>query len=225
MATIKLFHGSSVVVEKPLFACGKPYNDYGQGFYCTEYIDLGKEWACATKNGGFINEYEFDLTGLKVLNLSDEKYSILNWLALLMNYRIVNLKNPFQEMACKYLIEHFLPDISGYDVIVGYRADDSYFLFARSFVNNEISLDQLARAMRLGKLGEQYCLKTEKAFSQIHFVKSEVVDAEKYYYLRIDREQKARDEYIDETKSFDIDGIYMRDIIREGMKNDDPRLR
>ena len=44
-------------------------------------------------------------------------------------------------------------------MVIGYRADDSYFSFARAFVNNEISLEQLSYAMRLGKLGELVCIK------------------------------------------------------------------
>ena len=30
-----------------------------------------------------------------------------------------------------------------YDVIIGYRADDSYFAFAQDFLNNAISLNTL----------------------------------------------------------------------------------
>lgn len=58
--------------------------------------------------------------------------------------------------------DNFLIDITGYDVIIGYRADDSYFSFARAFINNEISLTQLSYAMKLGKLGEQIVLKVQK---------------------------------------------------------------
>ena len=40
-----LYHGSPTIVRKPLFGFGKPYNDYGQGFYCTKSLDLAKEWS------------------------------------------------------------------------------------------------------------------------------------------------------------------------------------
>ena len=53
----------------------------------------------------------------------------------------------------------FLLDISEYDVIIGYRADDSYFSFAQDFVAGVISLQKLSEAMQLGKLGEQIVLK------------------------------------------------------------------
>ena len=39
-------------------------------------------------------------------------------------------------------------------LFIGYRADDSYFSFANAFLNNTISLEQLRKAMYLGKLGK-----------------------------------------------------------------------
>lgn len=40
-----LYHGSSSIIRKPVFGFGKPYDDYGSGFYCTEVLDLAKEWS------------------------------------------------------------------------------------------------------------------------------------------------------------------------------------
>lgn len=225
MAEIKLFHGSQVVVEKPLFGYGKTYNDYGQGFYCTEHIELAKEWACPSNNDGFVNEYDFDITGLRILNLSSPEYTILNWIAILLANRLINLSSPLQKRAQEYLLNNFLPNYQDYDVIVGYRADDAYFLFARAFINNQISLNQLAYAMKLGDLGEQYCLKSQKAFDHIKFIKAVPVDSHKYYYLKKKRDDEAREDFLKELENDEIEGLYIRDIIREGIKNDDQRLR
>ena len=225
MNNIKLYHGSPIVVEKPLYGFGKTYNDYGQGFYCTEHIELAKEWACSINEDGFVNEYELNLDNLSILNLSSDNYHILNWLAILLDNRLINLSNPIAQRARKYLLDNFLPDYKKYDLIIGYRADDSYFLFARSFINNEISLKQLSYAMKLGKLGEQICLKSKKAFSQIKFVKAEIAESAKYHFLKKQRDEKARMDYLKELENDDLDGVYIRDIIREGWKNDDQRLR
>ena len=54
-----------------------------------------------------------------------------------------------------WLKEHFSVDLTGYDLVRGYRADDSYFSFARAFLSNTIPLSTLSEAMRLGNLGEQ----------------------------------------------------------------------
>ena len=225
MSKLILYHGSTEIIEQPVFGKGKAYNDYGQGFYCTEYLELAKEWACNENVDGYANRYEIETDGLNILKLSSDQYTILNWLALLMLHRKGRLSTPVSRRGHDYLIEHFLPDFEGYDAIIGYRADDSYFSFARSFVSNEISLRQLALAMKLGKLGEQFVLKSEKAFETIRFLDYTVADNTIYYAKRKARDDEARLAYQREFESEDLDGIFMRDIIREEMKPDDIRLR
>jgi len=221
------YHGSNMIIEKPEFGKGNLYNDYGIGFYCTESIELAKEWACLDKNGGFANVYVIDTEKLEILNLSDVKYSILNWLAVLINNRTFRTGNQIAAQAKEYLLNHFLPDISKFDAIIGYRADDSYFSFAMDFLNNTISLRQLERAMYLGKLGEQFMLKSKKAFELIEFVKSEPADGEIYYIKRIARDSEARESYLTgERKTISIsDDLFMIDILREEMRQDDARIQ
>ena len=225
MSKLVLYHGSPEIIEKPVFGKGKTYNDYGQGFYCTENLELAKEWACTEGIDGYANQYEIETNDLKILNLSSGEYTMLHWLALLMAYRKIRLSTPVMKRGAEWLKEHFLLDIGEYDVIIGYRADDSYFSFARAFVNNEISLEQLSRAMRLGKLGEQFVLKTSKAFETIKFVSYQVADNTVYYAKRKARDDGARTAYFEELEKEDINGIYMRDMIRGEVKVDDPRLR
>ncbi len=225
MAKLILYHGSTSIVEKPLFGKGKVNNDYGRGFYCTEHIELAKEWSCEENTDGFANRYELDTSELKILNLSDSQYTILNWLAILIANRKARLSTPVSKRGKEWLIQHFLPDYEDYDLIIGYRADDSYFSFARSFLSNEISLSQLGRAMRLGKLGEQYVLKSKKAFETIKFLDYTIADNRVYYERRKKRDDDARAAYNEELENDDINGIFMRDIIREEMKPNDPRLR
>ena len=225
MSKLVLYHGSPDIIEKPVYGKGKTYNDYGQGFYCTENLELAKEWACTEGIDGYANQYEIETNDLKILNLSSGEYTMLHWLALLMAYRKIRLSTPVMKRGAEWLKEHFFLDIDEYDVIIGYRADDSYFSFARAFVNNEISLEQLSRAMRLGKLGEQFVLKTSKAFETIKFVSYQVADNTVYYAKRKARDDGARTAYFEELEKEDINGIYMRDMIRGEVKVDDPRLR
>ena len=225
MSKLVLYHGSPVIIEKPTFGKGKAYNDYGRGFYCTEHIELAKEWACTEGTDGYASKYELDTAGLSVLNLSSDDYTILNWLAILMLHRKGRLSAPIAKQGREYLIQNFLPDFQNYDAIIGYRADDSYFSFARAFVSNTISLKQLGNAMRLGKLGEQFVLKSPRAFEAIRFIDYTVADNTVYYAKRKVRDDEARTAYMKELETDDINGIFMRDIIREEIKADDPRLR
>lgn len=221
-----IFHGSNQIIEKPEYGKGSTANDYGRGFYCTENIELAREWACAKNTDGYVNQYELDMDELKVLNLNDIQYHILNWLALLARYRSYWQQKSIAAEAKNYLQEHFLPDISDCDVIVGYRADDSYFSFAQDFVSSTISLRQLKYAMHLGKLGEQIVLKSERAFSKLSFVGYEDVQAEEYYLKKVQRDKQARREYRrKQTESASAADLFMIDILREGIQDDDPRLR
>lgn len=225
MNKLTLYHGSPEIISKPEFGKGKPYNDYGRGFYCTENIELAKEWACSENSDGFVNQYEIPVNELKILNLSAGDHTILHWLALLMHYRMIRVSTPVMKRAVEWLTEHYLIDINSFDAIIGYRADDSYFSFARAFVNNEISLHQLSYAMKLGKLGEQFVLKSEKAFASIHFISYMEIRNSVYYPLRKQRDNVARAAYREELDREDLNGLYMRDIIREGILPNDTRLR
>ena len=225
MSKLVLYHGSSEIIEKPIFGKGKTYNDYGRGFYCTESMDLAKEWACTEGIDGYANQYEMETDDLKILNLSSGEYTILHWLTLLMTYRKLRLSTPIMKKGAEWLKEHFYVNIEEYDAIIGYRADDSYFSFARAFVSNQISLEQLSHAMKLGKLGEQFVLKSPKAFEKIRFVSYETADNTIYYARRKVRDDGARSAFFAELEKEDMNGIYIRDIIREEVKADDPRLR
>lgn len=214
METITLYHGSQQIIESPDLSMSKPYNDYGKGFYCTEHPALAGEWAVSERTDGYINAYELNAEGLNILNLNSQEYHILHWLALLMNYRRIRLSTPVMRRGAQWLADHYLIDLGGVDIVRGYRADDSYFSFARSFVNNEISLQQLASAMRLGKLGEQIVLKSPKAFDRIHFVSYELADHTGYYILRKQRDLAARSDWQKLLEMDDEEGLYIRDLMR-----------
>ena len=223
-----IYHGSTEIVEVPVFGKGSDNNDYGKGFYCTESLELAKEWACPTIQDGFANQYDFDMTGLSVMYLNRDGYSILNWIAILLQNRIFPKRSPIARQASQYLLDGFLPDTTEYDVIWGYRADDSYFTYAKDFLNNTISVGQLARAMKLGELGEQIVLMSPRAFERIKFMKYEIADGSIYHNRRMERDERARRAYLDnhgEDFSVTINDLFVRDIISQQVKNDDPRLR
>lgn len=220
-----IYHGSENIIEKPQYGYGRTNNDYGRGFYCTKELELAKEWACGDNRDGWANRYELDDFDLKVLNLNEEPYNILNWLALLADNRTYWLNGSISFEAKKYLREVFLIDISEYDVIIGYRADDSYFSFAQDFVSGVISLQKLSKAMRLGELGEQIVLKSRKAFDNLTFIDNIVAPSEVYFPERSKRDSNARRDYKKiRDEGVDIQELFMIDIMREGIANGDSRL-
>ncbi len=226
MESITLYHGSTKVIEKPVLGLGNPKNDYGLGFYCTENLELAKEWASTERSDGFANSYEIGFEGLNTLYLNKAPYHILNWLAILLQNRTFVISQGLPSEAKAYLLDHFLPEYEHYDLIIGYRADDSYFSFANAFLNNTISLEQLRKAMFLGKLGEQVVLKSEEAFSRLVFKESIPVDSSLYYPKRQARDRQAREDFQNEKAVVSpADAIYMIDILRQKWTNEDPRLQ
>lgn len=222
----KLYHGSSRVIERPSYGLGKPYNDYGRGFYCTENLDMAMEWAVDRERNGFANIYEFKDDGLRVLDLSKGNYGLLHWLAILLENRTFEVMSPLAREGKEYILANFKTPYKRYDVITGYRADDSYFSFASDFLNGGISYRQLSEAMYLGKMGMQVMLRSKKAFDNLKFVGIEMADAEKWYPLKSQRDKKARQDYFDSEKNRRKKGdIFIIDIIDEEMKADDTRLR
>lgn len=222
-----IYHGSQQIVEIPQFGIGKEYNDYGQGFYCTENIELAKEWACPIKNNGYSNKYILHLDGLNVMHLTKGEFNILNWLAILLSNRKFDISSPIGSNAREFILSRFMPDTTDVDIMIGYRADDSYFSFAEDFVNNTISLRDLNLAMQLGTLGEQVVLLSKRSFEQIEYIEHEIADYRKYYYKRTERDQTARFTYATRKKNLQqlMDDIFILDIMREDMKHDDPRLQ
>lgn len=182
MSKLVIYHGSKDIIEKPYYHGGKAENDYGFGFYCTENLDPAKEWSCSNnENNGFANKYSIDTTGLKILDLTNKRYSILNWVAILLKHRTFDLSNEISKQAKEYLIKNFYIDVDEYDIVIGYRADDSYFSFARDFINNTISVRQLSKAMELGQLGKQVVIISKLAFDKLHFDGFETADKLEYY--------------------------------------------
>lgn len=222
-----LYHGSKDIVERPTLKGGKETNDYGYGFYCTENIELANEWACPDNNDGYANKYELDMADLIVLDLTKPEYNILNWIALLLQFRVPKGMTPNDEMAREYILKNFSIDLTKVDVIIGYRADDSYFSFARDFLKNTITVAQLSRAMELGKLGIQVVLHSQKAFEKLKYIESTIADNETYYTKRHARDLIAREEYRETTRLSSVtqNDLFVMDIIRQEVKNDDPRIQ
>jgi len=224
MDAITIYHGSPGIVT-PVFGEGRNYNDYWQGFYCTENLELAKEWACSQDSDGYANQYILNLEGLNILYLNAPQYNILNWLAILLENRKFSIAEGLPREAKKYILETFLPEYKSYDIIKGYRADDSYFSYARDFISNTLSLGDLKQAMMLGKLGEQIVLKSERAFGAL--AKGEIFPADRseYYARYCERDRMARENYTKiSSHAFSHDEIYVIDLIRGGIKNGDRRL-
>jgi hypothetical protein len=166
MAIISLYHGSSAKGLIPTADGGRDYNDYGKGFYTTEDLFAAKEWACQGDSGvAFVYKYEFETDGLSILDLDEN--NVLSWVAVLMAHRLSKRIRGAAKERAQTLIERYGIDVSGYDIVRGYRADDSYFQFTTDFVTDTITDETLAKSIKLGDLGYQICIRSEKGISRL----------------------------------------------------------
>ena len=226
MNKMVLYHGSEFVVERPQFGLGKRTNDYGLGFYCTQDQSLAGEWSVSPLHDGFVNSYEIELAGLKVLNLAEKPFTVLNWLAILLENRIFDIEGDIASAAREYLLANFKPDYSGADVIVGYRANDSYFSFARTFLSGALSYANLSKAIRLGNLGLQIVLKSRRAFEPLVFMSAKPPARAEFLAAKEKRDSKAREEFrILKAQPFDASALYMLNILQERIVPNDPRIQ
>ena len=179
MAKIKVFHGSDHIIQTPQYLGGKEDNDYGNEFYTTEYEERARSWAALNGNPAksVVNVYELDLEGLSVLDLG--RCGVLAWIAEVAAHRGTN-----QEAAAivgEQIVKMYKMDTSGYDVIQGYRADDSYTQVIEAFLTNQINTEEVKRLFYKGSLGNQIFLKSEKAFRQIRWLDSYETGVEESY--------------------------------------------
>lgn len=211
----KLWHGTAHSNFKPKYGLGRKDNDYGQGLYTTEDPELAKEWAMGFNNrteAGYVFELELNLTGLKILDL--DKYPIECWLAILYkNRKIEGLTGLVKQRMEQFIHKFYIVDTEKYDVIIGYRADDSYFKYAEDFLNVAITKEVLEQALHLGNLGQQVFIQSERAFKVLEVIGNKKVLAD-YKKKYINRDTKSRQDYIKLQNNLSSNGLTILDILK-----------
>ena len=214
-----IYHGSKTMIVNPIKGGSDPNNDYGPSFYLTLDLDSAKSWACKNNTIGVVNKYVVDnkkYEGLKVLDLTNKtKFSILNWLAILMHFR--KLDSSFikkNQLAIEWLKKFFI-NVNEYDVVIGYRADDSYFRFPSSFISNELAFDDLEEIFMLGDLGVQYAFMSQRAIDLLKFEKIIPCDESflGHYYSIVTKATTTFDEILNRPKN--PNKTYIFDLMRD----------
>ena len=164
---IDLYHGSDHIVELPAFGIGKSDNDYGSGFYTTRIINRASEWALlyGVKEAR-VSHYQIDISDLNVLEL--DSFGPMAWIAEVIANRGVSSAIA-REFSVEF-VNRYKVNTSNADLIVGYRADDSYGDVIEAFMSGEITVEEVQRLFYKGELGEQYFIKSKKAFACIKYI-------------------------------------------------------
>ena len=210
---MKLYHGSKNIISHPIAYGSDEHNDYGPAFYLTKDLESAHAWACRNNSIGYVNVYELDVEDLKILDLANnQNYSVLNWLAILLHFRTLShqfIKDFHSRL--EFIVKNYYIDVEKYDLVIGYRADDAYFRFPLDFIRGNITLEQLESSFKLGELGIQYVIMSEKCISKIVFKKAFLSD-KKYLNTYFDGVNATTNRYDDLNK--DEEGTRILDIMR-----------
>ena len=192
------YHGSKLIIDSPVAHGSNPNNDYGASFYTTLDLDSAKEWACKNDELGLVNKYQIrksEFESLRILDLTNrEEFNVLNWLAILMHYRDLDMRTKHLYQSRLNWLERFYIDVEQFDIIKGFRADDSYFAFPLAFLLGQLSLERLQNVFMLGQLGVQYAFNSKRAIKLLKFVSFENIET-KYIGKHYQRIKKATEEY------------------------------
>lgn len=168
MCELKVFHGSDHILKNPCYMGGKDDNDYGNGFYVTEYEERAMNWAVL--NGkpekSIVNIYHLNVDDLDILDLNT--CGILAWIAEVVANRGTNQESA--SIMAQQLVRLYRPQTDQSDIIQGYRADDSYTQVIEAFLLNQINISEVERMFYKGALGNQIFLKSQKAFQHIRWI-------------------------------------------------------
>ena len=151
---------------------------------------------------------KLDLTGLKVLKVEMN----LEWAMLIAYYRGYMDDVKGSEIYNKY---ERLAD--GYDVILGYIANDRMYRVMKSFFEKEITDVALIHSLSALDLGRQYVIKTTKACNQLEIVDKKELTSLELAILR-DKSIVRRQEGIDLTEEILLkyrrEGKFFDEILR-----------
>lgn len=201
--TISVYHGNKDGSLIPAYNYRNSNNDYGVGFYTTPDKELAKEWAWSMYGhgeDGYVHTFSISVQGLNILDLT--RRDSLHWIAELLYNRRINIdptENTPVSRNIKRFISKYKLNTSIYDIIIGYRADDSYFRYAEAFAYGNLYKETLERVLRLGELGIQVCFKSNRAFQKLQKINVESVPI-KYKNRYKTRDDRARAAYYDEIK-------------------------
>lgn len=216
---MKIYHGSKVVIKEPNVKGSNELNDYGPSFYLTKDLEAAKSWACKNDSIGIVNEYEIrdqSFDSLKILDLTNKtKFSVLNWMAILMHFRQLDtsfIRN--NELTLNWLKKYYI-DVNEYDVIIGFRADDSYFRFPLRFISNDLAFEDLEDVFLSGELGVQYAFMSQRAIKMLKFQNAIECDSKYlgHYYSIVSKASKEFDELVNRPR--DPNKKYILDLMRE----------
>ena len=151
------YHGSKSGIVGNIAPVSREECDFGRGFYLGTSALQPLTLVCAEEKPTFY-AVEFDLSNLKVLEVDLG----MDW-AMMIAYN----RKQMERVAGTAIYEKYKHLADGYDVIVGYIANDRMYTELARFFNGTITDTALLKCLSVLDLGKQYVAITQRACDQI----------------------------------------------------------
>ena len=158
-----LYHGSKKGIVGDIAPISRYECDFGSGFYMGTNTLQPLTLVCNEDKPKFYT-VELDTTGLKVLSVEIS----MDWAMLIAYYR-----KEMESAKGTPIYEKYAHMADGYDVIIGYIANDRMYTELSRFFNKTLTDVALINCLSALDLGKQYVAISEKACKQIKILKEE----------------------------------------------------
>lgn len=163
MVNLKIYHGSTFIVEQPSLEILNYRTDFGKGFYTTTDIEQAKKWTKIKKERieriqenieihRYINVYEYT---------ENERLSILNFEEATEEW----LKFVFQNRTGEILVHD-------YDIIKGPVADDNLYTVLDFYAKGLYNVKETIRRLKTYTLSNQISFHTKKALNCLQYIET-----------------------------------------------------
>ena len=158
-----LYHGSTIIVEKPQIIKSDIGRDFGFGFYTTNIKEQAVRWATRkAKIQGMgikqvvpiLNIYEYNEgDALNILRIKRFNEPSLDWLEFVVLCRgNINFRHEF-------------------DLVIGNIANDNVGETVSYVMSGVMRKEDAVERLKFEKINNQFCFSTDKSFGYLQFIK------------------------------------------------------
>ena len=158
-----LYHGSTVLVNKPEIRVGETFSDFGIGFYTTTSYEQAERWATikmrrGNTSVGYVSVYQFDYEKAKTeLNIEHFKTANEAWLNFVVNNRKGN----------------FIDNKT--DMHIGPVADDNVYQSIRLFETGAYDAEYTVKKLKTEVLHDQWTFHSDEILKYLNFIEAKEV--------------------------------------------------
>ena len=149
---MKVYHGSTIIIEHPIAAAGRQRLDFGQGFYVTDIKVQADLWAermqRIREEAGIVNIYEMDIDRVRE------------------EYRYFHFEKYDNEWLQFIVANRLGENVERFDVIEGGVANDRVIDTVEAYMANLMTLDVALRELSRHQPNNQLCITSQEVIDK-----------------------------------------------------------